>query len=139
LKSLRDIKRVLFADDDADERALFESAYQSRNDIELFPSLENGSEVIQTLESIKNDFDLPDIIILDQNMPLMTGKQTLAFLKSNSRYTHIPVCICSTYADHKLIEDCIKLGAYKILSKPVTEEEYHAMMDHFLAAFDVVN
>jgi CheY-like chemotaxis protein len=135
LKPSQDIKRVLFADDDADERALFENVYQSRSDIELLPCLENGSEVIQTLDQIEDDGHLPDIIILDQNMPLMTGKQTLAYLKSSSRYAHIPVCICSTYADHKLVEDCTKLGAYKILSKPVTEEEYHAMMDHFLGAF----
>lgn len=135
MKPSQDIKRVLFADDDADERALFESAYQNRNDIELLPCLENGSEVIQCLERIANDYDLPDIIILDQNMPLMTGKQTLTFLKSNSRYTQIPVCICSTYADHKLVEDCTRLGAYKIFSKPITEQEYHAMMDHFLGAF----
>jgi CheY-like chemotaxis protein len=127
-----DIKRVLFADDDADERDLFESAYQDRTDIVILPSLENGSEVIQMLNSITDDDDLPDIIILDQNMPLMTGKQTLAFLKSHKRYGKIPVCICSTYADDRLIEDCTKLGAFKISSKPITDEEYQQMMDRFL-------
>jgi CheY-like chemotaxis protein len=135
LKSSVDIKKVLFADDDADERALFKNAYQKRNDIVLLPCVENGAEVIRILERIENNQDLPDIIILDQNMPMMTGKQTLASLKAHVRYAHIPVCVCSTYADHKLVEDCTKLGAWKILSKPVTEEEYHLMMDEFLTVF----
>jgi CheY-like chemotaxis protein len=131
-----DIKRVLFADDDADERDLFESAYQGRTDIVILPTLENGSEVIHKLSNTLDDRDLPDMIILDQNMPLMTGKQTLAFLKSNKRFSDIPVCICSTYADDRLVQDCTRLGAYKISSKPITESEYQKMMDYFMTFFE---
>jgi CheY-like chemotaxis protein len=131
----KNIKKVLFADDDADERDLFENVYQKRNDIVLLPSLINGSDVIEKLNA-SDDSDLPDLIILDQNMPLMTGKQTLTLIKSSKRLSGIPVCICSTYADHQLVEDCVRLGAYKVTSKPITEAEYHRMMDNFLNAFD---
>lgn len=78
---------------------------------------------------------MPDLIILDQNMPVMNGKQTLAFLKSNKRYASIHVCICSTYTDHQLIDECLKLGAYKVASKPITDEEYQKMMNDFLGVF----
>ena len=135
MKTVRDKKKVLFADDDADERSLFEDVYQKRKDIIVLPSLVNGSDVVQKLNTL-DDSELPDLIILDQNMPLMTGKQTLSFIKSNERLSRIPVCICSTYADHQLVEDCVRLGAYKVSSKPITEAEYHRMMDNFLNAFD---
>ena len=128
-------RKVLLADDDADDRTLFEIAYQHRDDIVLLPSAYNGMELIQTLESIKEDGDLPDLIILDQNMPQMTGKQTLSFLKSTAKYSSIPVCICSTYADHQLTVECLKLGAYLVSSKPITGEEYQKMMNDFLAVF----
>jgi CheY-like chemotaxis protein len=131
----KNIKKVLFADDDADERALFESVYQKRSDIRLLPTLVNGSDVIKTLNALQ-ETELPDLIILDQNMPLLSGKQTLEQIKSNERFLQIPVCICSTYADHQLVEDCVRLGAFKVSSKPLTDAEYHRMMDNFLSAFD---
>jgi CheY-like chemotaxis protein len=128
-------KKILLADDDADDRALFESAYENHADIELLPSVLNGADVIDFLNNIRDSKDLPDLIILDQNMPLMNGKQTLSFLKASDRYSEIPVCICSTYADHQLTEDCLKLGAYKVSSKPITFEDYQQMMDDFLTIF----
>jgi CheY-like chemotaxis protein len=128
-------KKILLADDDIDDRMLFESAYKDRRDIIILASALNGAEVIERLENISDEADLPDLIILDQNMPKMTGKQTLTFLKADHRYSHIPVCVCSTYADHQLTVDCLELGAYKVSSKPITHEEYQKMMNDFLGFF----
>ena len=127
--------KVLLADDDQDDRMLFEIAYKERHDIILLPCALSGSEVIERLNAITNETDFPDLIILDQNMPQMTGKQTLEYLKSVPRYSKIPVCICSTYADHQLTVDCLKLGAYKVSSKPIRDEEYQKMMNEFLMIF----
>ena len=135
IQTVRKIKKILFADDDADERILFENIYQGRKDIQVLPTLLNGSDVIKKLNTL-DDHELPDLIILDQNMPLMNGKQTLSFIKSNEKWSKIPVCICSTYADHQLVEDCVRLGAYKVTSKPITEAEYQKMMDNFLNVFE---
>ena len=128
-------KKILLADDDQDDRMLFEIAYKDRSDIILLPSAHNGAEVVKKLDACIDTTEFPDLIILDQNMPQMTGKQTLAFLKSSPRYSKIPVCICSTYADHQLTVDCLKLGAYKVSSKPITSEEYQKMMNDFLMVF----
>ena len=128
-------RKILLADDDLDDRMLFEVAYKERDDVTLLPSVLNGAQVIEKLEEAKTPDELPDLIILDQNMPVMTGKQTLAFLKSHFRYSNIPVCICSTYADHQLTVDCLRLGAYKVSSKPITHEEYQKMLNDFLNYF----
>lgn len=127
-------KRVILADDDADDRMLFENAYEQRSDIILLPSAITGAEIIDMLH-LTADHVLPDLIVLDQNMPMMNGKQTLSFLKSHPRYAHIHVCVYSTYADDRLIKDCKVLGAFRVLNKPLREEEYQTMMDEFLLAF----
>ena len=114
---------------------LFEMAYKDRKDIVILPSAINGTEIIERLENAGDKNDLPDLIILDQNMPQMTGKQTLSMLRSDPTYASIPVCICSTYADHQLTVDCLKLGAFKVSSKPITQEEYQKMMNDFLSYF----
>jgi CheY-like chemotaxis protein len=128
-------KKILFADDDIDDRMFFESAYKERSDVIILPIALNGVEVIQRLETTVDLEKWPDLIILDQNMPRMTGKQTLLHLKSQEKFSHIPVCICSTYADHILTVDCLKLGAFRVSSKPITSEEYQKMMNDFLDYF----
>ena len=128
-------RKLLLADDDVDDRMLFESAYNTRDDITLLPTALNGLEVLARLESAVDADELPDLIILDQNMPQMTGKQTLQEIKSNAKFSHIPVCICSTYADHQLTVECLRLGAYKVSSKPITDEEYQKMLNDFMSVF----
>lgn len=65
-------------------------------------------------------------------MPMMNGKQTLQFLKSHSRFSHIPAVIYSTYTDSDLIIDCKRLGAGMIAVKPIDDAGYQKMMDDFL-------
>ena len=81
--------------------------------------------------------DLPQLIVLDQNMPMMNGKQTLQALKSHARYTRIPAVIYSTYTDSDLISDCKRLGAGLVAVKPIDDEGYQKMMDDFLRVIEV--
>jgi CheY-like chemotaxis protein len=78
------------------------------------------------------DPNLPDIIILDQNMPKMTGKESLIFLKENQRYRHIPAFVYSTYPVLEFYRECLDLGAQDVLAKPNTMQAYRQMIDRFL-------
>jgi CheY-like chemotaxis protein len=125
------VTRVLLVEDDPDDRELFVSFLGNRGDISLMPAVTNGIELIDRLMKTATD-DLPDLIVLDQNMPLMNGKQALQFLSSHEQFFTIPVVIYSTYADTTLIIDCKKLGAKMVASKPIDDEGYQKMMDDFL-------
>ena len=126
------IRKVLLVEDDSDDQLLFQTFFSDRKDISLLPPLTNGLELIEYLRGISDNTDLPDLIVLDQNMPKMNGKQTLDFLKSNARYSKIPVVIYSTYTDNTLVVDCKKLGADLVAVKPIDREGYQKMMDDFL-------
>ena len=126
------IRKVLLVEDDSDDQLLFQTFFSDRKDISLLPPLTNGLELIEYLRGISANTDLPDLIVLDQNMPKMNGKQTLDFLKSNARYSKIPVVIYSTYTDNTLVVDCKKLGADLVAVKPIDREGYQKMMDDFL-------
>jgi CheY-like chemotaxis protein len=125
-------KKVILVEDDPDDRDLFVIFYRERNDIELLPSVGNGIELIEYLESRPGGEGLPDLIVLDQNMPVMNGKQTLAFLKSNNRFSNIPAVVYSTYSDKTLIRECTQLGANMVVMKPIDKDGYQQMMDQFL-------
>ena len=124
--------KILLAEDDLDDREFFFDFLIHRKDIEILPVAENGAALLQCLENISNDSSLPDLIILDQNMPVRNGLQTLCLLKDNKRYTHIPVVIYSTITDERLKEACSAMGASSIFVKPATKEGYDNMINDFL-------
>jgi CheY-like chemotaxis protein len=125
-------KKVLLVEDDSDDRLLFQTFFSARTDISLLPPATNGLEMIGYLDGVSSDKELPDLIVLDQNMPKMNGKQTLTFLKSSERYSKISVVIYSTYTDNTLVVDCKKLGADMVAVKPIDDAGYQKMMDDFL-------
>lgn len=127
------LTKILLADDDLDDRWFFEDFLKGRDDIILLPAATSGIEVIQYLDNLISANDLPDIIILDHNMPGLNGKETLALLRSRNRYNEIPVLIYSTYIGQKLIDECMKLGAASVMLKPSSPDEYNGMIDRILS------
>lgn len=125
-------KKILLAEDDGDDRNFFAGFLGDRTDIELLPSLTTGVEVIEYLREISLPELLPDIIILDQNMPKLTGLETLSYIKSDERFSRINVVIYSTYVGQELISASIKQGGTLVKSKPVSKDGYNEMMDDIL-------
>jgi CheY-like chemotaxis protein len=128
--------KILLAEDDGDDAAFFFDFLQHRSDVVLLPSVTNGVEVIDYLESVSSAEELPDVIVLDQNMPKLTGLETLQFIKANDRYANIVVAIYSTYAGQQLTEECLKLGASLVETKPFSKEGYNDMLDNILKALN---
>lgn len=126
-------KKILLAEDDEDDRDFFTRFLKDRNDIGAIHSVENGLQLLEVLRACSAEC-LPDMIILDQNMPKMNGLQTLVTLKSDPAYSHIPVMVYSTYANESLFSSCLEKGAAFVSSKPATKEDYYKMMDGFFAA-----
>lgn len=122
-------RKVLLAEDDADDQLLFNEFLSHRKDIELMPIADNGVELFHYLDTITSEGDLPDLIILDQNMPRRNGLQTLRLLKETDRFAGIHVVVYSTYTDQHLIDACTTQGAFAVISKPITKEEYNQMID----------
>ena len=125
-------KKILLAEDDTDDQSLFIEFLQEREDIVVLPVAENGVELFDFLQKVDEDTFLPDLIILDQNMPKRNGLQTLALLKENMRFRDIPVVIYSTYADRQLRDVGLEKGAGLVLPKPVSREGYLEMIDTIL-------
>jgi CheY-like chemotaxis protein len=125
-------KKVIVVEDDPDDQELFTIFYGNRQDIRLLPAVSNGIELIDYLQRAISVHDLPDLIVLDQNMPLMNGKQTLEFLGTSERFSKIPTVIYSTYTDANLINECRRLGARMVVEKPIDHSGYQKMMDDFL-------
>ena len=123
-------KKVLLIDDDIDDRQIFEQILQEIDTSIRMNSAGDGLEMIAWLEGCP-DRDLPDLIVLDQNMPRMTGKESLVFLKQSSRYRFIPVILYSTYQVKDFFRECREQGALDVVSKPDTMQSYREMIHRF--------
>jgi two-component system response regulator len=116
-------KAILIADDDADDRYLISRAFKDIMLPEKLSFVENGQQVLVYLETISKDDDLPGLIVLDLNMPLMDGIETLKQLKSKHRYKSIPVVIFSTSKNPQEENQVRELGAADFITKPSSYTE----------------
>ena len=81
----------------------------------------NGEEALQVLEDKSN---LPDIILLDLNMPKINGIEFLKILKADEDLKHIPTIILTTSSNQKDLLECYKTGMSGYVLKPLKYEDY---------------
>lgn len=65
----------------------------------------------------------PDLIILDMNMPGVTGIDVLEFIRSRERWDHISIVILSVESADEMVERAMNLGADGYVFKPMTMDE----------------
>ena len=124
-------KKILLVDDDEDDRQIFTEIVGDVDPDALVEYAENGLDMIALLNKMPDD-ELPEMIILDQNMPRMTGKESLIFLKESPRYQQIPTIVYSTYQVRDFYQECLELGAQDVVAKPDTMQAYREMIEQFL-------
>ena len=81
----------------------------------------NGEEALQFLEDKAN---IPDIILLDLNMPKISGIEFLKILKANDDLKHIPTIILTTSNNQKDLLECYRTGMSGYVLKPLKYEDY---------------
>lgn len=109
-------KQVFLADDDADDRLLFEEAIQEVTDNVHLTSVENGEQLMHVLEN--SDEPVPEMIFLDINMPMKNGLECLTELKKDKKFQNIPVVIFSTSCQQETIDSVYDIGADYYICKP---------------------
>lgn len=70
----------------------------------------------------------PDLIILDVNMPEVSGLDMVEFLRRRPESKELPIIMLSSEADDDTIDKAMKLGADSYILKPVTMEELEKAM-----------
>jgi CheY-like chemotaxis protein len=124
-------KYVLYAEDDHDDQELLQSLIPMVDPDLHVVTVNNGLELIQFLDQLGPDSPAPCLIILDVNMPLWDGIQTLRALKSLDRFMNLPVVMFSTSNDRKDVELALRLGAHDFITKPVRHAEIENIVKRF--------
>ena len=117
LKVRNSPKRIFLADDDADDRLLFAEALHKIDSSAILTQAEDGKRLMDILNISLNP--LPDVIILDINMPKLSGFDCLEKIRSDTgNLKNAPVIILSTCNSTITMEKAKKLGATFYAVKP---------------------
>jgi CheY-like chemotaxis protein len=107
---------ILMADDDEDDRMLFSEALRDICPETKIQFAQNGFDLMQKLEERKAQ--LPQLILLDINMPQVNGLDCLASIRKSDKLKDIPIAIFSTSNRQDHIEASYKAGADLYIQKP---------------------
>ena len=94
----------------------------------------DGEEALKILEQKDS---LPDIILLDLNMPKINGIEFLNILKKDKELRYIPTIILTTSSNQKDLLECYKIGIAGYVLKPLKYEDYVSKIDKLLAYWSI--
>lgn len=128
-------RHILWADDDVDDLMLMREVLQDLGERYNIAEVHNGHEALVYLQKAKQIDELPCLIILDMNMPVLDGKETLARLKKDEVLRKIPVVFFTTsnsqmdrmYCKHNGVEMITKPPQYNNLKEAVHRLVRHCM------------
>jgi len=123
--------RFLVVDDDEEDRMLLRDAFAELGHQRLIRFAEDGERALHYLTDCIVEDCLPQLLILDLNMPRLNGRQTLAAIKKDSRLKDITVVIYSTSLNPSEKAECLALGAYDYVIKPVSYKDSMAIARRF--------
>jgi CheY-like chemotaxis protein len=123
--------KILWADDDYDDLQMMrEVLSKKKRDFEIV-EVHNGKEALEYLHRTQDISDLPCLIILDINMPVLDGKETLSIIKSTEKYKEIPVVVFTT-SESELDKLYCKRFNTEMVTKPPTFSTLGAALDKIL-------
>jgi len=118
--------RIHIADDDPDDRLLISEALEEINFENHVSFSVDGQDLLDYLLR-QGDYSslsdpLPDIILLDLNMPRKDGREALREIKKHDQLRQIPVIILTTSQAEEDILSSYDLGSNSFIVKPLSFE-----------------
>lgn len=122
--------KILLIEDDIIEVMKLKRAISTLGLNHSITEANNGEDALKLLEQKDN---LPDFILLDLNMPKISGIEFLKILKADERLRFIPTIILTTSSNQRDLLACYETGIAGYLLKPLKYEDYVSKIEKLLA------
>jgi CheY-like chemotaxis protein len=119
------IPLIVMADDDEDDCTLAKDAFDVGGIQGMMHFAADGMEL---LEYLSGSVTVPSLILLDINMPIKNGRQTLKEIKSIPDFQNIPIIMLTTSHEQDDLGYCKRHGAKAFITKPAIFSDWVKMM-----------
>jgi CheY-like chemotaxis protein len=116
---------VLFIEDDTIETMKLQRTVSK---LQLKHNIIEAKNGEQALEILKASTKLPDIILLDLNMPRMSGIEFLEILKADPNFKYLPTIVLTTSENRADLLECYRIGIAGYVIKPLKYEDYETKL-----------
>lgn len=134
--NIKNDKFILCVDDDPDDRLIIAESIKEADPTLAVVEAKNGVEALEILKHAKLSGHFPLLVILDINMPMMDGKETLLFIKQDHILQSLPVVFFSTSSNPKDHSFSTEHGV-ELVTKPSTYRSMIAHIENLLVRFKV--
>ena len=120
------LQKILIVEDSELLHRMYDVVFrQHRNNSGVLLHAFNGKEALERLSQHPD----VDLILLDINMPIMSGLQFLQYCQAQRVFRAIPVIVISTEGKHDDTIRALQAGARGYLTKPFKPADLHALID----------
>nr|WP_316641051.1 PAS domain S-box protein [uncultured Roseateles sp.] len=116
-------RTLLYVEDNPANLALVERLIARRSDLRLLMAID-GHSGVQMARSF-----VPDLILMDINLPGLSGFGALAMLQNDRITAHIPVLALSANAMPRDVDKGLAAGFFRYLTKPIKVDEFMEALD----------
>lgn len=124
--SMSNLNKVILVEDNPADAQLTNLTFKNISPDSEFVSFSNGKELLSHLEEVKTPVSL---IMLDLNMPQMSGTEVLKALRARDEWASIPVVVFSSSKQDVDIQNCYALGANAYVTKPFDLNEFEKTIE----------
>jgi two-component system response regulator len=119
-------KTLLLVEDNADDVALTIRALKMNHLLNEVVVARDGAEALDLLmgTEISPPMPLPEMVLLDLNLPKISGLEVLQRIRADERTKLLPVVVLTTSDEDRDRIESYRLGANSYISKPVTFEDF---------------
>ena len=120
------LRTVLYVEDNPANLELVEQLIERRSDLRLLSAADGnlGIEYARTYQ--------PDVILMDINLPGISGVEVMQILRADPSTKHIPIIAISANAMPRDIEKALAAGFFNYLTKPIKVKEFISALDEAL-------
>ncbi|MGN6402612.1 MAG: response regulator [Flavisolibacter sp.] len=122
---------ILYVDDDIDDLLIVSEAFLKHTASLKVIHASNGLDALHLLHKMAEQHNLPCLIILDINMPVMNGRETLKKIKAIDQYRNIPIVMFSTSINKTDQELAANMGADYVI-KPMDFQQLEKLAAEFI-------
>ena len=115
---------ILLVEDNEGDIILTPEAFEESKIINILKVIRDGREVVNFFENLTDKDEIPDLVLLDINLPKMSGHEVLTYIKNHEKYKQIPVIMLTTSSAEKDILQSYKSHVNCYITKPIDVNEF---------------